>query len=264
MALIITYNKTFDIISKLIGNETEGTYSSKSSSASSNNNQNQGSASAPKSKTTTSSTQGSQQKRATEKYGAAPQAGGKIPLVEFWTSYPLFYSGTQVKNEQKATSSASKDKVTVKLSDLTWNKDKKVWTDPNGTYGDANATYKTKVDKLIMTFKVHKNEKSSIEQCYIDIKKHYGLEKIYELGLNTCSGTYCPRNIRGGNTYSMHSWGIAIDILAGLNGLNTKSPKAQFSKPEYKKFLEIMEQNGWYSLGKTLNYDYMHFQTVKY
>lgn len=252
MALIITYNKTFEIISRLIGSEAEGASSS-----------NQGSSSAPQKLQKTSSAQGSQQKRAVEKYGIAPQDGGKIPLVEFWTSYPLFYSGTQVKNSQSATNQSTKEKITVKLSDLTWDKAKKVWTDPNGTYGDKTATYKTNVDKLIVTLKVHEKEKSSIEKCYIDIKKEYGLEKIYELGLNTSSGTYNARTMRGGTSYSMHSWGIAIDILAGLNGLKTKSPKAQFSKPEYKRFLEIMEQNGWYSLGKRYDFDYMHFQTVK-
>jgi hypothetical protein len=262
MALIITYNKTFEIITKLIGTETEGEYTALPSTSS-----NKGNTSAPKASTapkSTSKPQGSQQKRATAEYGPPPQEGGKIPLVEFWTSFPLFYSGTQVKNTQTATNRSDKKiTVQVKLSDLVWDKSKKAWTDPNGKYGDPAATYKTPVDKLISTFKVHEKEKSTIEKCYIDINKAYGLEKIYELGLNTCSGTYCPRNIRGGNTYSMHSWGTAIDILAGLNGLKTKAPKAQFSKPEYKKFLEIMESNGWYSLGKRYDFDYMHFQTTK-
>jgi hypothetical protein len=208
-------------------------------------------------------TVGSQQARATAQYGPPPQEGGTIPLVTFWTPYPLFYSGAQVKNSQTATNKQTKKTIKVKLSELTWDRTNKHWTDPNGVYGDVNATYTTPKDKLIMTFKVHKDEKLSIEKCYIDIKKEYGLEKIYELGLNTCSGTYVPRNIRGGNTYSMHSWGTAIDILAGLNGLKTKAPQAQFSKPEYKKFLDIMENNGWYSLGKRYDYDYMHFQTTK-
>jgi hypothetical protein len=262
MALIITYNRTFDIITKLIGTEAEGEYTSSSNKgASTSPSTSPSSATAPKS---SSSTQGSQQKRATAEYGPPPQEGGKIPLVTFWTAFPLFYSGTQVKNAQTATNQSNKKlTVKVKLSDLVWDRSKKVWTDPDGKYGDAATTYKTPIDKLISTFKVHEKEKSSIEKCYIDIKKEYGLEKIYELGLNTCSGTYCPRNIRGGNTYSMHSWGTAIDILAGLNGLKTKAPKAQFSKPEYKKFLEIMESNGWYSLGKQYDFDYMHFQTTK-
>jgi hypothetical protein len=205
---------------------------------------------------------GSQQARATAKYGKPPQEGGVIPLVKFWTPYPLFYSGAQVKNSQTATNRKTKKTVKVKLSDLTWDRTNKYWTDPNGVYGDVNATYTTPKDSLITVFKVHEDEKSTIEKCYTDIKKEYGLEKIYELGLNTCSGTYCARNVRGGNTYSMHSWGTAIDILAGLNP-NNYSKSAPFRKPEYTKFLDIMESNGWYSGGRAWDRDYMHFQTTK-
>ena len=205
---------------------------------------------------------GGQVKRATEKYGTPPQEGGKIPLVTFWTSYPLFYSGTQVKNLQNAKQKSTKKSIKVKLSDLTWDRTNKYWTDPNGVYGTATDTYTTPVDKLIVIFKVHKDEKASIEKCYIDIKKEYGLEKIYELGLNCSSGTYNVRNSRNGSSYSMHSWGIAIDILAGLNPNNT-SKTASFRKPEAKKFLDIMEANGWYSGGRAWDRDYMHFQTIK-
>jgi hypothetical protein len=205
---------------------------------------------------------GGQVKRATEKYGTPPQEGGKIPLVTFWTSYPLFYSGTQVKNLQNAKQKSTKKSIKVKLSDLTWDKTNKHWKDPNGVYGTATDTYTTPVDKLIVIFKVHKDEKASIEKCYIDIKKEYGLEKIYELGLNCSSGTYVARNVRNGSSYSMHSWGIAIDILAGLNPNNT-SKTASFRKPEAKKFLDIMEANGWYSGGRAWDRDYMHFQTIK-
>jgi hypothetical protein len=60
----------------------------------------------------------------------------------------------------------------------------------------------------------------------------------------------------------MHSWSIAIDILAGENP-NEIDPNAAFLKPEYKKFLDIMEFNGWYSGGRAWNRDYMHFQTIK-
>jgi hypothetical protein len=205
---------------------------------------------------------GGQVKKATEKYGTPPQEGGKIPLVTFWTSYPLFYSGTQVKNLQNAKQKSTKKSIKVKLSDLTWDKTNKHWKDPNGVYGTATDTYTTPVDKLIVIFKVHKDEKASIEKCYIDIKKEYGLEKIYELGLNCSSGTYVARNVRNGSSYSMHSWGIAIDILAGLNPNNT-SKTASFRKPEAKKFLDIMEANGWYSGGRAWDRDYMHFQTIK-
>ena len=60
----------------------------------------------------------------------------------------------------------------------------------------------------------------------------------------------------------MHSWGIAIDICAGLNP-NTTTPNASFAKPECKEFISIMESNGWYSGGKAWGRDWMHFQTIK-
>jgi len=106
---------------------------------------------------------GGQVKRATEKYGTPPQEGGKIPLETFWTSYPIFYSGIPIKNLQNATQKSTKKSIQVKLSNLTWDRTNKHWTDPNGTYGASTDTYKTSKDKLITTFKVHKNEKSSIE-----------------------------------------------------------------------------------------------------
>ena len=205
---------------------------------------------------------GGQVKRATEKYGTPPQEGGTIPLVTFWTPFPIFYSGIPIKNLQNATQKSTKKSIQVKLSNLTWDRTNKHWTDPNGIYGASTDTYKTSKDKLIITLKVHKNEKDSIEKCYIDIKKEYSLEKIYELGLNCSSGTYNVRNSRNGSSYSMHSWGIAIDILAGLNPNNT-SKSASFRKPEAKKFLDTMEANGWYSGGRAWDRDYMHFQTIK-
>ena len=205
---------------------------------------------------------GGQVKRATEKYGTPPQEGGKIPLETFWTSYPIFYSGIPIKNLQNATQKSTKKSIQVKLSNLTWDRTNKHWTDPNGTYGASTDTYKTSKDKLITTFKVHKNEKSSIEKCYIDIKKSYSLEKIYELGFNTCGGTFVARNTRNGSSYSMHSWGIAIDMCTALNP-NTTTPNASFAKPECKEFISIMESNGWYSGGKAWGRDWMHFQTIK-
>jgi hypothetical protein len=77
--------------------------------------------------------------------------------------------------------------------------------------------------------------------------------------------------MRNGDILSLHSWGIAIDINAPENQLNQKSkpykdksgktiPAASFSRAEYKDFIDIMEKNGWYSLGRSKNFDYMHFQ----
>ena len=208
-------------------------------------------------KSKSSSKKGSQVKRATEEYGLPPQEGGKIPLVKFSTPFPLFYKGDYVKDEQNCTNLTTKKKETIKLSSLKWDFSKKIWTNPS-----TGTQYKSPMDNLIVEFKVHEKVKSSLENAYKQIFSSYGIEKIYKLGLNTTSGTYVARNTRNGNSYSMHSWGIAIDILAGLNP-NNHTKSAPFRKPEYNKFLDIMEDNGWYSGGRAWDRDYMHFQTVK-
>jgi hypothetical protein len=200
---------------------------------------------------------GSETKKAIDKYGLPPQEGGKPELVTFNTPFPLFYSSTIIKDEQNCTNLLTNKKENIKLSSLTWSYSEKKWTHPT-----TGIKYKSPIDTIIFQFKVNKKEKSSLETAYNQILSTYGIELIYELGLNTCSGTYNPRNSRNGTSYSMHSWGIAIDILAGLNP-NRNDPNAAFLKSEYKRFLDIMEANGWYSGGRAWKRDYMHFQTIK-
>jgi hypothetical protein len=176
------------------------------------------------------------------------------------TPYPLIYSSTEIKNNQNLENTATKKNENVKMSDLTYDYSTKLWKDASGN------TYKNKW--TIIKPKVHKDVHDSLVTAFNQIKQAYGMEKIWDLGLNTSSGTYVPRYMRGNSgSLSMHTWGVAIDLLAGRNplkGPNSKSPKAYFSQPEYSKFISIMEQNGWLSLGKHSNYDWMHFQTVTF
>jgi hypothetical protein len=195
--------------------------------------------------------------KAIAKYGLPPQEGGKIDLVTFYTPFPLFYEGSRVKDLQLCTNLTTNKKEKIKLSSLEWDHNEKKWTNPK-----TGTKYTSPLDKSIVKFKVNSKEKSSLERAYFQIFSSYGIEKIYELGLNCCSGTTYVRDVRKGSSYSMHSWSIAIDILAGENP-NEIDPNAAFLKPEYKKFLDIMEFNGWYSGGRAWNRDYMHFQTIK-
>ena len=67
--------------------------------------------------------------------------------------------------------------------------------------------------------------------------------------------------MRGSTTkWSRHSWGIAIDLDPARNGLKTKKPTAQFSKPEYKPMLDMFARNGFISYGVDKDYDWMHFE----
>ena len=107
---------------------------------------------------------------------------------------------------------------------------------------------------------VHTKVKDSLLGAFEGILAKYGSEKINKLGINIYSGVYNKRAKRGGTTWSLHSWGIAIDLYASKNALKTKAPEALFSKSEYNDMIDIFEQNGWYSLGRAKNYDWMHFQ----
>ena len=39
--------------------------------------------------------------------------------------------------------------------------------------------------------------------------------------------------------------------------------KATFAKPEYERWWQCWEEEGWLSLGRTRNFDWMHVQAAK-
>ena len=121
-----------------------------------------------------------------------------------------------------------------------------------------NLTYDGKKQTKIKG--VHKDVSANLLNAFDQLIATYGTEKLTSLKINFYSGYYNKRTKRGGTTWSMHSWGIAIDLYASKNWLTTKAPDALFSKAEYQTFIDIMENNGFYSLGRAKNYDYMHFQ----
>jgi hypothetical protein len=73
-------------------------------------------------------------------------------------------------------------------------------------------------------------------------------------------GIFNFRPKRGGTSYSVHSWGAAIDLDADDNTFRDTWPiKADMP-------LEIMEafaREGWQSAGAFWGYDAMHFEATK-
>ena len=173
----------------------------------------------------------------------------------------MYFSGSIMGNKQKLINSSSGSLESVFMSELKYN-GKLTWKNDAGTVFKTGkgATFKSAWSKLDLL--VHKAARAGLESAYAQIQKEYGLDKMWDLGLNTSSGTYYPRAKRNGTNPSIHSWGVAIDICAGSNGLDTKCPSALFCKQEYKRFIDIMEAYGWYSLGRSWGQDYMHFQAV--
>ena len=47
------------------------------------------------------------------------------------------------------------------------------------------------------------------------------------------------------------------------NRLNWHQDKALFAQPEYDKWWEIWEDEGWVSLGRVRDFDWMHVQAVR-
>jgi hypothetical protein len=103
-----------------------------------------------------------------------------------------------------------------------------------------------------------------------DLLAHYGFKKIQELGIDLFSGCVNVRPKRGMEGkyaatkdlkyLSRHAWGTAIDLDHNRNGLKTKAPIAQFSKPEYKAMNDIFYKHGFIGYGRERGNDWMHFE----
>jgi hypothetical protein len=116
---------------------------------------------------------------------------------------------------------------------------------------------KTKFAKKIQ---VHELVAEPLYNALEEILQVYGLEEIHKLGIDLYGGCYNFRKMRGGNDWSRHSWGIAIDLDPERNQLKWTKAKAQFAKPEYKKMIDIFYKHGFVGLGPERDYDWMHFQ----
>lgn len=115
---------------------------------------------------------------------------------------------------------------------------------------------KSKVTK----FSCHRLVKAPIERIFQRTLDHYGYEKIKELNLHLWGGCLNVRKMRGGSSWSQHSWGIAVDMDPDNNQLKWGKDRATFAKPIYNKYWEFVYDEGAISLGKERNFDWMHFQ----
>jgi len=116
----------------------------------------------------------------------------------------------------------------------------------------------SKVTKITCHEKVH----DSLERIFKNTLDHYGLPTIKELKLDSFGGCLNVRKMRGGSSWSIHSWGAAIDLDPDRNQLKWTKERAFFARPEYEPFWKIVAGEGWTSLGKARDYDWMHFQAA--
>lgn len=114
----------------------------------------------------------------------------------------------------------------------------------------------TKVNKM----RVHKLIKDNFKGVFDDLLAHYGYEKLVELGIDLFGGCFAYRKMRGGSSWSKHSWGIAIDLDPVRNQLHETSRTARFARPEYKPMIDIFYKHGFIGLGPERDFDFMHFE----
>lgn len=117
--------------------------------------------------------------------------------------------------------------------------------------------------KTVRRVRLHKKCIPAFVAAMTEVHKHYGAQKMRELGIDRFAGAYNHRKMRGSSRWSMHAYGCAVDFYAAPNGLKVRCPDALFCKPEYKPFLDIMEKHGWLPAIRLWGADAMHFQMAR-
>ena len=122
------------------------------------------------------------------------------------------------------------------------------------------ANYPLKYDgKPVKSIRIHKLVADRLAAALQDIINHYG-EDIEKVAPGACcyDGSYNFRSSRGSSSYSIHSWGLALDFDASNNTMKMSAPKARLSQPIYEPFWNILEYHGFMSLGRHGNFDWQH------
>lgn len=120
-----------------------------------------------------------------------------------------------------------------------------------------------KLETDLTRFQCHEKVHDSLLRVLKRVASAYSLEQIRELRLDRWGGCLNVRKMRGGTKMSMHSWGIALDYDPSNNRLKWGRDRAGFARPEYDTWWKLWEEEGWISLGRHRNFDWMHVQAAR-
>lgn len=117
--------------------------------------------------------------------------------------------------------------------------------------------------QVIRTIRCHEKVAASGQRAFDRIAAHYGPVGIRDLGLHLFGGCYNYRVKRGGRSLSTHAYGLAIDFDPARNQLRWGADRARLAQRDAVPFWEAWEAEGWVSLGRARNFDWMHVQAVR-
>lgn len=109
----------------------------------------------------------------------------------------------------------------------------------------------------------HKLVAESLVRVQQQILADYSYAGIVKLNLHMWGGCYNARPMRGSTKLSTHAWGIAWDTDPVRNALKMNRSQASLARPEYEKFWNAWTSEGWLSLGKARDFDWMHTQACR-
>jgi hypothetical protein len=109
----------------------------------------------------------------------------------------------------------------------------------------------------------HAKVADSLGRVLTKVHAHYGAAELARLRLDLFGGCFAPRKKRGGSTWSTHAWAAAIDWDPARNQLAWGRDRASLAAPAYDFWWKCWEAEGWVSLGRSCNFDWMHVQAAR-
>lgn len=114
--------------------------------------------------------------------------------------------------------------------------------------------------QVVRRFNCHADVAASGQRAFDRIAETYSTFEINGLGLHLYGGCYNFRKKRGGSSLSTHAWGVAIDFDPARNRLDWGRDRARLARVDAAPFWDAWEAEGWLSLGRARDYDWMHVQ----
>jgi hypothetical protein len=109
----------------------------------------------------------------------------------------------------------------------------------------------------------HAKVADSLGRVLAKVHAHYGTPELARLRLDLYGGCFANRKKRGGTTWSTHAWAAAIDWDPARNQLTWGRDRASLAAPVYDFWWKAWEAEGWVSLGRSRNFDWMHVQAAR-